>query len=226
MRLSTATADRLPSEVARPGYDRAAQATGIVHLGIGAFHRAHQAVHTDAAMAGGDRDWLIAGVSLRSAAVHDALAPQDGLYTVTERGPDAASIALIGAVGPVVVATERPAAVAALFVQPSVHVVTLTVTEKAYALRADGTLDVEAVAARDGTLYHYLAAGLAGRRARGLGGLTIVSCDNLANNGALLARGLAAWLDRTDPALGRWVEAECACPATMVDRIVPAATAR
>lgn len=225
MRLSAATVDRLAPTVAQPEYEYAAQAVGIVHLGIGAFHRAHQAVYTDTAMAGGDRDWRIAGLSLRSAGVHDALAPQDGLYTVTERSADHERTALIGATAQVVVAPEGPDDVAALLARPSVQVVTLTVTEKAYFIGGDGTLDADAVAASGGTIYHHLAAGLAARRAQGLGGLTLLSCDNLSGNGALLAAGLAHWLDSTDPALGRWVEAECACPATMVDRIVPAVSA-
>ena len=221
-RLGADTADRLPASVARPGYDRAAQAIGIVHLGIGAFHRAHQAVYTEAALAGGDRNWAIAGVSLRSPGVRDALAPQDGLYTVTERSDGGERTSLIGAVRQLVVAPERPAAAAALLASADVQLVTLTVTEKAYHRRVDGTLDVDAVSAAGGTLYHHLADGLVQRRAAGLPGLTLVSCDNLADNGGVLARGLAAWLDRRDPALRRWFEAECACPATMVDRIVPA----
>lgn len=212
-RLGPATLDRLAAGVARPAYDRAAQRVGIVHLGIGAFHRAHQAVHTEAALAGGDRDWTIAGVSLRSGGVRDALSPQDGLYTVTERGPGPARMAVIGSVRGVVVAPEEPAAVAALLATPSVHVVTLTVTEKGYR-PPDGD--------DRSTIYHHLAAGLALRRARGLPGVTLVSCDNLSDNGGVLARGLGGWLDRTDPSLRRWFEAECACPATMVDRIVPA----
>ena len=218
-RLDAATADRLPASVARPGYDRTAQAIGIVHLGLGAFTRAHQAVYTEAALAGGDRDWAIAGVSLRSAGVRDALAPQDGLYTVTERGGEGERAQLIGAIRRLVVAPEAPAA---LLAWPSVNVVTLTVTEKAYHRNADGALDDAAAGAAGGTLYHHLAEGLARRRAAGLPGLTLVSCDNLADNGGVLARGLAAWLDRRDPSLRRWFEAACACPATMVDRIVPA----
>ena len=85
-RLSEATATTLPESVARPGYDRAAQRIGIVHIGLGAFHRAHQAVYTDDAMAAGDRDWAIAATSLRSGGVHDQMAPQDGLYTLAVRG--------------------------------------------------------------------------------------------------------------------------------------------
>ncbi|WP_174292915.1 mannitol dehydrogenase family protein [Sphingomonas bacterium] len=223
-RLGAGTVDRLSPGVARPGYDWAAQRVGIVHLGIGAFHRAHQAVYTDAAMAAGDRDWGIAGVSLRSASVRDALAPQDGLYTVTQRGSDGESAALIGAIRELVVAPQSPNRVAELLASPNVHLATLTVTEKAYHRRADGTLDVEAVAAAGGTLYHHLADGLARRRADKLPGLTLLSCDNLADNGGVLARGLATWLDRVDPALRRWFEVRCSCPGTMVDRIVPAVT--
>lgn len=223
-RLSAATIDRLRGDVLLPGYDWAGQGVGIVHLGIGAFHRAHQAVYTDAAMASGDRNWRIAGVSLRSRGVRDALAPQDGLYTVTERDAGGERTALIGAVSDVVVAPERPGATAALLADPGVRVVTLTVTEKAYHRRADGSLDVDAVANAAGTIYHHLAAGLASRHARRMPGLTLVSCDNLADNGGVLRRALSIWLERVNPALRRWFEVECACPATMVDRIVPALT--
>ena len=224
MRLGATGIDRLAADVTRPDYDWAKQRVGIVHLGMGAFHRAHQAVYTDAAMAGGDRDWGIAGVSLRSGAVHAALAPQDGLYTITERAAAGDRTALIGAIRETCVAPDRPGATAALIARPGVHVVTLTVTEKAYHRGPDGAPDLAAVAAAGGTIYHHIAHGLAARRAQGRLGLTFVSCDNLANNGGVLARGIAAWLDRTDPALRRWFDTECACPATMVDRIVPAVT--
>ena len=208
-RLSATTLDRLAPGVARPDYAWAEQGVGIVHLGIGAFHRAHQAVYTEAAMAAGDRDWAIAGVSLRSGGVRDALAPQDALYTVTERGA-AAHRAVIGAVRRMLVAPESPAAVTALIADAGTRIISLTVTEKAYA--------------PESPIYPVLAEGLAARHARGLPGLTLISCDNLADNGAVLARGLAAWLAPRDPALLRWMETECACPATMVDRIVPATT--
>ena len=110
MRLSAATRDRLPASVLHPDYDRAEQRRGIVHLGIGAFHRAHQAVYTDEAMSAGDRNWAITGVSLRSTGIRDALVPQDGLYTVTERGPAGERIALAAAVQNVIVAPEAPEA--------------------------------------------------------------------------------------------------------------------
>src|SRR5882757_10572246 len=97
MRLSNSTLDRLPHDVTRPGYDRGAVATGIVHLGIGAFQRAHQAMYTEATIAAGDRRWGIVGASLRSPAVRDQLQPQDGLYTLAVRGAEGEQLAVIGA---------------------------------------------------------------------------------------------------------------------------------
>ncbi|MFS0772767.1 mannitol dehydrogenase family protein [Sphingomonas sp. 1P08PE] len=225
MRLSDETSGHLPAHVARPGYDRTAQRRGIVHLGIGAFTRAHQAVHTDAAMAAGDRDWAITGVSLRSAGVAEALVPQDGLYTVTGRRDAGARVQLVGAVRELLVAPRDPAAVIAALADPATRIVTLTVTEKGYCLAPDRSLDLAAVRAADPGIYHYLAQGMAARRAAGLPGFTLVSCDNLAGNGERLGQALAEWLDATDPALARWCATECAFPSTMVDRIVPAATA-
>lgn len=222
-RLSPATVDRLPASVERPDYDRAAQRTGIVHLGLGAFHRAHQAVYTDAAMSAGDRDFAMTGVSLRSPAVAEALLPQDGLYTVTQRSAAGERIALVGALREMLVAPRDGERLRAVLAAPTTSIVTLTVTEKGYHRGPDGALDVASVEAAGGTIYHHLSRALADRRAAGVGGLTLVSCDNLAHNGAALAASLGAWLDRGDPGLRAWFEAECACPSTMVDRIVPAA---
>ena len=224
MRLSHATLDGLPAVVARPGYDVAAQRCGIVHLGVGAFHRAHQAVYTDAAMSAGDRDWAITGVSLRSPQVRDQLVPQDSFYTVHARDGGADDSRLIGAVRDVIVAPEAPGRVRAALAAPEVSIVTLTVTEKGYHRSADGALDVDAADAAGGTIYHHLARAMGDRHAAGLPGLTIVSCDNLPDNGGFLSRALTAWLDRHAPAEAAWFAAECTCPATMVDRIVPAAT--
>ena len=139
-RLSRATEALLPSRVQRPDYARDAQACGLVHLGIGAFHRAHQAVYTDDAMNAGDRDWAITGVSLRSPDVNALLAPQDGLYTISERGPAANAPRLIGAVRRVLVASQDPGAVVNALASPDVHIVTLTVTEKGYVSRGDGSI--------------------------------------------------------------------------------------
>jgi fructuronate reductase len=154
VRLSDATVARLPAHVARPDYDRLSQRIGIVHLGIGAFMRAHQAVFTDRAMAAGDRDWGIVGASLRSPAVRDTLAPQDGLFTVTENGADGANTRLIGSVRDVVVASAPNDALHHALVSPNTAIVTLTVTEKGYHRRADGSLDLAAVEQAGGTIYH------------------------------------------------------------------------
>jgi fructuronate reductase len=232
VRLDAASAHRVPSQVECPRYERTAQSIGLVHLGLGAFHRAHQAVYTDDAMNAGDRNWAIAGVSLRAAAVRDQLGPQDGLYTVTARDGEHDPLRLIGAITRVLVAPENPLAVVSLLSAPNTQIVTLTVTEKGYFRAPDGTLDV----ARDDiaadlagtgaprTLYGYLGAALATRRSAGLPGLTLVCCDNLANNGEQLARLLGEFLERRDVDLARWMHSECACPSTMVDRIVPAAS--
>lgn len=222
MRLATATLDRLSSTVERPGYDRDAQAVGIVHFGIGAFHRAHQAWYTDRAMDAGDRNWAIQGVSLRSPGVAAQLNPQDGLYTLSERAPAGTRARLIGAVKGVLVASETPEAVINALAAPATHIVTLTITEKGYCRTSDGSLDPEL--ASDGSIYAFLGAGLARRRAAGLPGLTILSCDNLADNGRQLSRLMTEWLDRHAPDMRGWFERECACPSTMIDRIVPATT--
>ena len=119
MRLSTETADRLPAAVVRGDYDRQKQRAGIVHLGIGAFHRAHQAAYTDMAMAAGDRDWAITSVSLRSQQVRDHLAPQGCLYTVPERQASGPAIRLVKAVTDVIVAPEAPGRVRAALASPA-----------------------------------------------------------------------------------------------------------
>ncbi len=231
MRLGRETAAQLAASVERPGYDPAAQACGIVHFGIGAFHRAHQAAYTDAAMAAGDREWRIIGVSLRSGDVAAQLNPQDGLYTLVERSSDAVAMRLIGSVAKVIVAPEAPDDVIAVIASPDTHIVSLTVTEKGYVRRADGTLDTgNAALASDlsggipRTIYGFVAAGLARRKAAGLPGLTLLSCDNLADNGRQLATLMRGYLQATDPALAQWFDTHCRCPATMIDRIVPAMT--
>ncbi len=126
MRLSAQTT--LPAGVRAPAYDCRQQAARIVHFGIGAFHRAHQAVYTDDAMGAGDRDWGIVGVSLRSGDVAAQLGPQDGLYTVSSRTATGPEIRLIGAVQRVLVAAQEPQAVIDVLAAPTTHIVSFTVT--------------------------------------------------------------------------------------------------
>jgi fructuronate reductase len=233
-RLSSATLDALPAAVARPGYDRSQVTAGVVHLGIGAFHRAHQAVMFDDALAAGDLRWGIRAVSLRSPGVRDQMMPQDGLYHLLVRNGADVAARIIGAVLDVTVAPEDPAAVVDMLAHPDTHIVTLTVTEKGYkldpasgALLADDPQLAADIASLDGpvTAPGYLVAALAKRRARGLPPFTAISCDNLPRNGHRLRGAVIALAQRHDPALAEWIAQNCAFPETMVDRIVPATTA-
>lgn len=208
-----------------PAVDPRALSVGIVHLGIGAFHRAHQAVVTErAAVETGETRWGITGVSQRSTTVRDQLAPQDGLYSVLERGPGAPSVQVIGSVRDVLTVPEDPEAVVARLADPAVSVVTLTVTEKGY--RAAGTGlnldDPEVQADLTGRPPRTVVGQLAAAIARRDEPLTIVSCDNLVANGPFLRKLVSDYFD----ALGKVPDAFEATrfPASMVDRIVPATT--
>lgn len=223
----------LPATVRRPGYDRRVAKAGIVHLGIGAFHRAHQADFTDDAMEAAGGNWAILGVSLRSAGVRDQLTPQDGLYTLVVRDAAGTRLRQIGCVKGVLVASESPAAVIAAIAAPTTHIVSLTITEKGYchdpatgALNGDHPDIVHDLVHRDAprSALGFLVAGLAARRAAGAGPLTLLCCDNLPHNGTVLARVLMQLAERIDPELAAWISAHTACPSTMVDRIVPATT--
>lgn len=231
-RLDARLLDSLPDAIARPAYDRGRTA-GIVHLGLGAFHRAHQAVYFDALMSQGETGWTIHGASLRSARVAAQLNPQDGLYTVVERDADGERLRIVGAVRDVLVAPEDPAGLIAAMADPGVALVMLTVTEKGYHLDPDtGRLRVEdpAVAADLGagalpvTAPGLLVAALAARRKAGLAPFTVLSCDNLPENGPRTRAAVTGFARRLDPGLAGWIEAEGAFPASMVDRIVPATT--
>ncbi len=211
-RLSDATLEALPPDVARPAYERRRTAIGVVHLGVGSFHRAHQAVAFDDLLAAGDPRWGVCGVSLRRPAMRDALAPQDGLYSLLVRDGGGTRPRVVGALRELLVAPEAPAAVVARIAAPATRLVTLTVTEKGYD--DDGP----------GGAVALLAAGLAARRAAGLDGLSLLSCDNLSRNGTRLHARLRATAAATDPTLADWIDARVACPDTMVDRIVPATT--
>jgi fructuronate reductase len=222
MRLSSTTLGALPQRVARLRYDRDACGIGIVHFGIGAFHRAHMAAYTDDAMAGGEGDWRILGVSLRSAGVRDQMVPQDGLYTLVERSIEGSKARIIGSVADVLVANEERERLVAMLAAPTTHIASFTITEKGYCRAPDGSLEL--ALADDRSAYSYLAEALARRRDAGLSGLTLLSCDNLAGNGAQLQRLMGEYLDVHASDLTSWFESECACPSTMVDRIVPATT--
>jgi fructuronate reductase len=233
-RLSLETLPALAPKL-RPRVDPGSLATGIVHLGIGAFHRAHQAVFTEDAVVAGGGDWGICGVTQRGPAVVEQLAPQDGLYTVSARGGDTETLRVVGTVRELRWAQSDPEGLSDRLAAPSIHVITLTVTEKGYRHDpATGRLrlqdaDVAADLADRGsrTVIGQLTAGLERRRREGGAPVTIVCCDNLPSNGRLLAglvREFAARL-HGGAALSNWMEHSVRFPSTMVDRIVPATTA-
>nr|WP_140231451.1 mannitol dehydrogenase family protein [Sphingomonas japonica] len=226
-RLSEATLDRLPGAVARPDYDRAKTEIGVVHFGPGAFHRAHQAAAFDAVLAEDPR-WAISGVSLASTGIADALRPQQGLYTLAtlDRRAD---LRVIGSLKQLLIAADR-AAILDRIAARSTRLLTATVTEKGYCLASDGTLDWDHPAiARDLThdtaptsLVGWIVAGLAERRRRGGGPLTVLSCDNLAANGRKLGAAVHAFAMRKDAATAQWITDMVRFPSSMVDSITPA----
>jgi fructuronate reductase len=232
-RLSHKTLTALPTSVKRPSYDIASVKPGIVHLGVGAFHRAHQAVMTEAVLASGDKDWGIVAASLRSADTRDALGPQDGLYTVSVKASEGETLAVIGAIREVIVAPDSPERLIAVMAHPGIRIVSLTVTEKGYCHDpATGTLNeahpdiIHDLAHPDcpRTAPGYIIAALMRRRAAGVPPFTVLCCDNLPSNGKTVHRVLSRLAELVDPALGEFVRTKVACPCTMVDRIVPATT--
>lgn len=252
-RLSLATLDAAAARAGAstwtpPAVDPRALDVGIVHLGLGAFHRAHQAVHTeDAAAATGETHWGVLGVTQRSARVAEQLTPQDGLYGVLTKGRSTTSLRVIGSLrGVAFPATQTPEVLARL-AAPTTHVVSLTVTEKGYRRAAGGGPDLDdagtqadlaALAAELGapgaadvrpaaTSTGLLVRGLARRHATSGAPVTVVCCDNMVDNGSQVRRLVTGLLDATPgaQALRAWVEESVRFPGTMVDRIVPATTA-
>ncbi|MEJ8850074.1 mannitol dehydrogenase family protein [Variovorax rhizosphaerae] len=214
-----------------PTYDRTGVRRGLVHLGLGAFHRAHQALYTDALVANGDLRWGILGVSLRDARVSETLTAQDNLYSVTERHGDEAHTRVVGVLKGALFARNDLAKVIAAIADPLVSIVTSTVTEKGYNQDpASADLDVGDADVRHDienpdvprTTLGVLAAGIRHRPASAP--LTLVCCDNMAGNGDTLRKLLVQYTSLFDTGLARRIEAEIGCPNSMVDRIVPAAT--
>jgi fructuronate reductase len=207
MRLGAATAPPL-------AYDREAARIGVLHIGPGAFHRAHQADYFDRLLAHDPR-WAISAVSLRSSDVKQALEPQDGLYTLATLD-ETPAFRVIGAHREFLVAPD-PARLAA----PDLKLVTLTITEKGYCLRPDGTLDLDR-SDLSASAIGWLVGGLRSRRAAGLPAPAILSCDNLPDNGHMLRAAVIALAAARDADLAAWIAGEVVFPSSMVDSITPA----
>ncbi|MEO1469349.1 MAG: mannitol dehydrogenase family protein [Pseudomonadota bacterium] len=234
--LSAASLDALPARVRAPRHDRAALTPGILHVGVGNFHRAHQAVYLDDLFGQGrDHDWGIlgAGVMPGDARVRAALEGQDFLTTVVEQSVEASHARVTAPMTGFLPVADGPAITAAL-ADPAIRIVSLTVTEGGYFIDGTGAFDAAhpAIAADAAapeapcTVFGLILAGLARRRAAGHAPFTVMSCDNIPHNGDVVRRVVTGLADLVDPALGAWVGAEVAFPNSMVDRITPATGAR
>lgn len=232
-RLDRNTLGDLPPDVERPRYDRDDVQVGVVHLGVGAFHRAHQAVVFDDRLAAGERDWAICGASLKSPAIRDALLPQDGLYTLCVRDFRREHLRVVGSLRELLVAHKSRQALLTRLADPRVRIISLTITEKGYC-HDPATCDL----ARSHPTIAYdlanphapqsapgvLVEALYRRRVIGAAPFTVLSCDNLPSNGATTKRVVTQLAAMRDLDLAKWIDDSVTFPSTMVDRIVPATT--
>ncbi len=234
MRLDVDTLSQPPAGVILPAYARqpALDRGGVVHLGLGAFHRAHQAQYFDDLLGAGHDGFAVTGIALQKFDVPQQLNPQDGLYSVLSLSNDEPSVRVIGCIERVLHAPSQRAAVLARMADPRTWLITLTITEKGYCHHpSSGALNREhpdiahdlANADRPKSALGLLCAALDLRRRAGELAPVVLCCDNLPNNGRVL-RGLVLSLSETNPALHDWIAQQVSFPCTMVDRIVPATT--
>jgi mannitol 2-dehydrogenase len=236
--MAPLNAETLPSiSVPKPTYERSRLRTGIVHFGVGGFHRAHQAMYLDRLMDEGKAlDWAICGVGVMpfDRRMQEALDAQDGLYTLVVKAPDGTlSAQVVGSIREYLFAPDDPEAVIEKMAADSTRIVSLTVTEGGYNFNAvtgefdetnpDVVHDLQPGAAPK-TSFGLITEALARRRQRGLPPFTIMSCDNIQGNGDAARRSFAAFARLRDPALGEWVEGSVRFPNSMVDRITPVTT--
>jgi mannitol 2-dehydrogenase len=227
----------VPAEVATPSYDRSRVRTGIVHLGVGGFHRAHQAMYLDGLLEQGKAlDWGICGVGVLPSdrRMAEVMAAQDCLYTLVVKHPDGTWDArIIGSITEYLFAPDDPEAVVEKMAAESTRIVSLTVTEGGYNIdpvtgefdAADpGVVHDLQPGAAPTTSFGLVTEALVRRRDRGLPPFTVVSCDNIEHNGDVARQSFAAFATLRDPDLGAWVEREVSFPNCMVDRITPATT--
>ncbi|MEY4140354.1 MAG: hypothetical protein RLZZ371_2536, partial [Pseudomonadota bacterium] len=233
MQLSNKNLKQLPAGVLRPAYERSQVVPAIVHLGVGAFHRAHQAVMTEAVLASGDLGWGIVGAGLMTTGTKDALAPQDGLYTLVIRSEGAEQLQVVGAITELLGGAGDLAQVLARMCDARTRIVSLTVTEKGYYLDpASGKLQLQAPAIQADlatpeaprTILGLIVQALKVRKAQAIAPFTVLSCDNLPSNGKTAKAAVLAFARELDATLASWIEANVSFPCSMVDRITPATT--
>jgi mannitol 2-dehydrogenase len=228
--LSERTLSQLPSWVAVPGYDRRSLTPSVVHIGVGGFHRAHQAVYfDDLARLGFSTDWGIVGVGLHRPEMGQVLAEQDHLFAVVVRGADGDRVRVVGALVDYLFAPASPEAVLSVLAAPTTRLVTLSITGSAYP---DGEPDLEQQEVRadveqpeaPGTAFGYLVEALERRRCDGVLPFTVLSCDNVEHNGAATRRAVLSIARLRSPELAEWIERHVSFPSSMVDRITPETT--
>ena len=217
----------------RPKYNPKNIDYGIVHIGIGAFHKAHQAAITDEVIEKNGGDWKIIGVSLRSERAKNELAPQNGLYTLLIKDNSNVKAKVIASISKVLCSAENSEEVIEVLVSPKTKIVSLTVTEKAYGLKSKGygcdlnhpsvSLDLDNFDQPHGVL-GILVKALSIRMKKDILPFTVLCCDNLPNNGKLVGEGVIDFAKNIDPVLSNWIRKNTAFPSTMVDRITPAPT--
>ena len=240
IRLQPSTMTGLPDEIGRPNYTRTECKIGIVHIGVGAFHRGHQAWYTDTVLNANGGDWSILGVSLRSDRAQQQLRPQAGLYTLVQRNGETVTKQIIGAIQDVLCAPQDTHKILEAIAAADTKIISLTITEKGYGYdpatgglgvaQSDIAADLETFRDQPHTqqpesALGFLIAGLQRRRATSNSGLTLLSCDNLSNNGDTLKAVVTDFARRVDPQLSSWILSHVSFPNSVVDRMVPAITA-
>ncbi|NOJ06968.1 fructuronate reductase [Vibrio splendidus] len=233
--MKTVANSTLPNTVLRPDYDRSALQSRIVHLGFGAFHRAHQALFTNEMLSKTNTDWGICEINLFGGEdLIESLRAQDHLYTVAEKGAESTDVKVIGSVTESLHPNlDGIEAVLEKMAEPQVAIVSMTITEKGYcADPATGKLDKNnplviadlASPTQPKSALGYIVQALKIRRERGLTPFTVMSCDNVQENGHVAKAAIIEFAQLLDPELRDWIETNVTFPCTMVDRIVPAAT--
>ncbi|PSN17970.1 mannitol dehydrogenase [filamentous cyanobacterium CCP5] len=236
VKLTEGNLSRLPDRVRVPRYDRSAVTHGIVHFGVGGFHRAHQALYMDNYLEHNPSSgWGICGVGLLEfdRKMRDALHSQDCLYTLVERSPDGDEARVVGSITQYLFAPDDRKAVIETLADPQTRLVTLTITEGGYyVVEGTGKFDVNHPTIQHDLqhpdepygVYGFLTAALERRRQRGIPPFTVLSCDNIQGNGDMVGHMLTAFAQHQNPDLGTWIEQQVAFPNCMVDRITPATT--